>query len=699
MTGRTSVAATRLNRLYNPNSIAVLGASANPGTLGYQVYANLRRDFPGTLYPVNPRSSEVLGDHTYPDVASLPEPVDLVVVLVPATHVLHAVEQSIAGGHHSACVITSGFSETGTDEGRALQQRLVGLASEHGFPIAGPNCVGFMNGHHSIMANFAIEPDSDRPVPGPVALVSQSGGLGSYILNRAVTSHISIGFFASTGNECDVTVADVLRHVVEWPEIQVVGLFAEAIRKPDVFIEAADRAAELGKVIVSVTPGSSETVARAALSHTASIVGSEHVYDAVCRQHGILRAGSIDEMVDFALILQDGRRMAGRRIGVVTASGGAGILIAGDAAEAGLAIPELDAATQARLKTLMPAIGSARNPVDTTPAMQYMPQQNNRQIYELLVAEESIDAVLTLVWDGDGELANDVVDAYKGTTKPVVPVVALAQDYFAQHGIPYYGDPTRAVRALGALAQFSARACSPVRVGAVDAERAARARAILGGVTGSPFLLESTAKDLLSLYGVPVPRETVCFNEEAAVKAARSIGGAVVVKALSYDLPHKSDAGGVVLGVRTEEQVRAAYRQVAALESDTVTIDGALVQEMVSSRLELAVGLQRDAVYGPVVAVGLGGVLIEILGDPQLLHAPFSHQQAREAASGIAGGRILHAKRGLDDAQLNLLATTMTGVGQLALELPEIESVDINPMLVSNTGLCAVDALVVLRES
>jgi acyl-CoA synthetase (NDP forming) len=280
----------------------------------------------------------------------------------------------------------------------------------------------------------------------------------------------------------------------------------------------------------------------------------------------------------------------------------------------------------------------------------------------------------------------------------VVPIVALAQDHFAQHGIPYYGDPSRAVRALGAVAQVSTRARGPAaRADSIDTERAARARTILSAVPGSPFLLESTAKDLLSLYGIPVPRETVCFNEEAAVRAARSIGGTLVVKALSYDLPHKSDAGGVVLGIRTEDQVRAAYREVAALESDTVTIDGVLVQEMMSARLELAVGLQRDAVYGPVVAVGLGGALIEILANPQLLHAPFSYQQARDAVAGIADGRILHATRGLNDAQLDLLASTLTGIGQLALELPEVESVDINPILVGKTGLCAVDALVVRK--
>lgn len=694
----SSSGTARLEAVFNPRSIAVVGASANPGAMGNWVYANLVRDFPGARYAVNPRSKEILGDAVYPDVTSLPEPVDLVIYVVPAAHVPAAVEASIARGHRAGYVITSGFSEAGTDEGHALQDRLTWLSREHDFPVVGPNCIGFMNGYRHVVANFSLMASDDRPTAGAVALVSQSGGFGSNILNRAVSGGVQVGFFASTGNECDVNVADVLRYAVDQPQIGVIGLFSEAIRDPGLFIEAADRAAELGKIIISVTPASNQAVARAALSHTASVVGSDQVYEAVCRQHHILRAGSVDELLDYMLALQDGRRMNGRRIGVVTPSGGAGVLIAGNIGDAGLELPELGPKTQAELRDLVPSFGSVSNPVDTTAMMSSLPPENMLKLHEIMAADDCVDALLSLVWSADSSLADAVITVRGESSKPILPVVTLGLEDVLRRGVPAFGDPTRAVRALGAVAYASEHSGPAPHSAPADPARAARARSLLAAAAGRPFVLESTAKDVLALYGIPVARETVCQSEDAAVKAAAEIGGRVAVKALSYSLPHKSDAGGLVLGVQGEDEVRAAYRTVTALASDTVTIDGVLVQQMVASRLELALGLQRDPVFGPVVAVGLGGVLVEILGSAELLHVPFTAAQARTTAAAICGGRITHPVRGLDAGQLDQLARAMVALGQLAAELPEIESVDINPLMVAEGGLCAVDALLVTGQ-
>jgi acetyltransferase len=689
----------RLEAVFNPRSVALLGASGTPMSLGNMVYGNLHRDFPGTLYPVNPRSKVIMGDVTYPDVTSLPDAVDLVIFLVPAAQVPDAVEQSIARGHRAGYIITSGFSEAGTDEGRALQARLTELARSHDFPIVGPNCIGFMNNHRHVMGNFSLMPDADRPEPGPVALVSQSGGFGSYILNRAVNSGVKVGLFASTGNECDVNVSDVLRYAVEQPEIRVIGMFSEAIRDPALFIEAADRAAELGKTIISVTPEQNQAVARAAFSHTASIVGSDQVYDTVCRQHRILRAESIDDMLDDALVLQDGRKMKGRRIGVITPSGGAGVLIASNLGAVGLEMPELSPESQARLQALIPVFGSARNPVDTTAAMGSMPQENSLLVHQLLAGDEVIDAVLSLTWSADMQQSADVTAVREEVDKPIVPVLHDPEKLTARTGMPAFNDPTRAVRALAAVAHASEAGGLAPRPAPADAKRVARARSLLAAAAGQPFVLESTAKDVLGLYGIQVCREVVCRSEDEAVKAAQDIGGMVAVKALSYALPHKSDVGGLVLGVSGEDQVRAAYRTVSALASDTVAIDSVLIQQMVKPKLELALGLQRDPVFGPVVAVGLGGILVEILGSAELLHVPFTAEQARTSVAQIAGGRISHPARGLSPAQLEQLAAAVTGLGQLAAELPEIESADINPVMVTGTGLIAVDALLVVRAA
>jgi acetate---CoA ligase (ADP-forming) len=685
----------RLAPVFRPDTIAVVGASETPGALAAMAYGNLKRDFAGRRYPVNARRTAVQGDRAFRDVAELPEPVDLVLVLVPAADVPDVLERCAESGHRSAYVLSAGFSETGTDAGRDLQARATATARRFDFPVVGPNCNGFLNGYLPVVGGFSLAPEETRPHVGPVAIVSQSGGFGSYIMNRAVAMEVRVGFFASTGNESDVCVSDVLRYAVEQPQVTVVCVFAETIRKPEVFLAAAARALELGKVIVSVTPGSSETVARAALSHTASIVGSSEVYDAVCQQYGIVRARSIEELLDFALVLQDGRRMAGRRIGVVTSSGGAGILVAGNAADAGLEIPELDRSAQRDIGALMPAFASARNPIDTTAALGAMPAGTYGDIVSRLIGHDQVDAVLALTWYGEGPDADSLADIYRASGKPLVPVPTLHPEALLRRGLPAFADPTRAVAALAVLAGVSDRPRVGAGAAPARAARAARARRILAASADKPFLLESSAKQLLAGYGIPVARETACADEDSAVKAALAMNGRVALKVQSYDLPHKSDAAGLALGLETERDIRAAYRRVTAIAGSGLVVENVLVQEMVSSRLELAVGLQRDPVFGPVVAVGLGGVLIEILGPPVLLHVPFSADQALAAIAAISGGRITHEIRGLGPAQQTQLADVLLGLSALAIELPEVDSVDVNPLMVTENGLTAVDALVV----
>ena len=296
-----------VDRLFAPRSVAVVGASETG--LGALTFSNLRRDFPGNLYPVNPRRTDVFGVPAFPTVDDLPEAVDMAVLLVPAAQVPGIAEQCAARGIGGALVLAAGFAEAGLP-GRAAQDRLTALAREWAFPIIGPNCNGFMNGHEKVAATFAIPPDIERPEPGPVAVVSQSGGFGAYIMLKAVAGGLHVGWYLSTGNEADMNVARSIRYLIERPEVRVVLAFFEAVRSPEMFIEMAARAAELGKPIVAVKAGYTSEGKRAALSHTASIAGSGEVYDAVCRQYGLVQATSVEEMVDFGLALQGGRRMA-----------------------------------------------------------------------------------------------------------------------------------------------------------------------------------------------------------------------------------------------------------------------------------------------------------------------------------------------------------------------------------------------------
>jgi len=690
--------ADKLGRMLKPSSIGVVGATdKNPLSLGARVYGNLKRDFKGQLYPINPRSAVVMGDEAYPSVRELPTAVDLIVVLAPATEVVEVIKDSIAAGIGGACIISAGFAETGED-GRQIQDQITALSMEHDFPVIGPNCVGIMDLHEGLMANFAMKPEEDRPQAGAIAIVSQSGGFGSFMLNRAAIRDVPVGIFASTGNQSDVTVEQLLEYYVEQSDVKVIALFLENISDEGPFLRAAKRAIELDKVIVALSPGSSEAVARAALSHTGSIVGSGEIFDSVCAQYGILRADSIDELLDYALILQDGRRMVGKGVGIVTPSGGAGVLAAGCAIENGLEVPRLPHAVEDRIAANIASFGSALNPIDTTPMVGPPGIEAFRVVLKELADEETIDAIVAVSWYGDDEKAELMAESHARQAKPVVPVIPVQPELLLRRGIATYSDPARAVRAIAAVARASGRQL-PEDEARVDAERRATAHRLLASEAGQPFVLEHTAKEVLALYDFPVSAEQSCQTADQAVEALRRIGPPVVLKALSHDLPHKSDSGGVILNLRDESEVREAFASLTRRFEDermAVHLDSILVQEMVPAQLEMALGLERDPLYGPIVAIGLGGSLIEIVGGLRLLRAPFGIREADEAIGCIADGRIGHATRGLSVGARQQLALAAVGLGQLGIECPEIMSVDVNPLLASKDGIRAVDALIVL---
>jgi acetyltransferase len=574
------------------------------------------------------------------------------------------------------------------------------VARAYSFPIVGPNCNGFYNGAGQVAATFAIPVDMDRPKLGPVAVVSQSGGFGSYILLKAITAGVHVSWYLSTGNESDMNVARSLRHLIEQPEVGVVLTFFEAVRSPEVFVAVAERAAELGKPVVAVKAGYTAEGSRAALSHTASIAGSGEVYDAICQQYGLIQASSVEQMIDFGLALQTGRRMAGRRLGVMTQSGGSGALMADVAETVGLRVPVLPDADREYIASLLPSFGSAANPVDTTGNFN---MANFDAVYSALAASDGVDAVLPLMWYVSERETEATKKVWAATDKPLVVATTLSAPDIAAAGIPVYTDPARAVRAVGAVAEFSAsmRRHQPVVRPVPDAARAGRVRALLAREAGQPFVLESVAKQVLAEYGLSVSREAIADSADAAVAAAREIGGPVALKVLSYGLPHKSDSGALRLGLRGDDEVRHGYTEM--LEAirgafGDLKVEGVLVQEMVPASVEISCGLQRDPVFGPIVAVGIGGVLIEIVGGTVLLRPPFTQRMAEDAVARIAGGRLRTASRGLSEAQATKIAAAMTGLGALALEVPEVESVDINPIRVDGDVAKAVDALLVISS-
>jgi acetyltransferase len=401
-------------------------------------------------------------------------------------------------------VISAGFAEAG-EAGAALQDRLSAVSRDFAFPVAGPNCIGYLNGYRTTAAGF-MNASAGRPIPGSVALISQSGGFGSFLLQKSLSAKVRVGFFASTGNEADVSVARVMRHVVEWPQVEVLMLFPEAVRDANTFVAAADRAADLGKVVVAVRPDPSEAVQRAVRSHTASAVGASAVFDSVCDQHGVLIAESFDEMLDYALLMQDGRRMTSNRLGLITVSGGAGVMMAGAATRAGLDVPELPAEVQADIAGLVPQFAGISNPVDVTAALggSGYPAQNMADVATTILSDGGVDALVAVLFDGAGATADAVRAVYDNQVKPMAAVIGLDPNAESISRLPVYADPVRAVRAMGALARISLRRPTGTPDFVANAKRRSSAFEILDRAGAAGLLDDHGATSLLRLYGAPL---------------------------------------------------------------------------------------------------------------------------------------------------------------------------------------------------
>lgn len=692
-----------LDPLLRPRSVAVVGASlTNPTNVGSRTLNQLRRFFPGRTYLVHPRAT---GEGTATDLASLPETVDLLVVAVPAPAVVPVVAEGARAGIRAALIFTSGFAEGG-DEGVAAQEELQRISAETGMLVNGPNTIGYMNLHDGLLATFFLPPDIELPAAGPVAIVSQSGALATYIDEMARDRGITPGWLVTTGNEAGVTVTDCLAYLVERPEVSVLAATSEGMRDPQTFVRVASRAAQLGKPFVFVKAGRSAAGMAAAQSHTASISGGDDVFDAVCRQYGVLRADSLEQALDWLSVFQTQRRLAGDRIGLLTGSGGGGVMMADVAHDVGLDVATTPAADQDLIEQWIPSFGSALNPVDVTAQAIASGVGNYQKILRTLVDSAGFDCVAV----GSGlrgpqavEVAEKVAATYVETDKPLALTwYSTNQDsrrVLVDAGVPTYQDSSRAIGALGALRRFQEQlgrvTKEPVRT--PDPDRVAAARTALGeGRT----LTEAASKKLLGLYGLPVVRESAVTTVEAAVQAAETMAAyPVAVKVLSPDLPHKSDVGGVHLGVADGAGVRHAGEGILAAVAEhrpDARIEGLLVQQMAPSGVELVCGVHRDPIFGPVVTVGLGGLLVEIVADVALRKAPLTVDHARAALAEVAGGRLVSHSRGLTAEQVDAVATIMVTLGDLALELPEVAEIDINPLIVSPSTTLVADALVAL---
>ena len=695
-----------LDVVLRPRSVAVVGASRDPNSVGHQVLANLiHSGFTGPVYPVNPKALAVHSVKAWPSVSAISDPVDLAVIAVPRDHVVAVAEDCGRAGVRALVVISAGFRETGA-AGAAVEDRLLEVVRRYDMRLVGPNCMGVLNGDPAISLNATFAPTA--PPYGPAAFVSQSGALGVSVLDYAREYGIGIAQFVSVGNKADVSGNDVLLQWEHDPAVGVILMYVENFGNPRRFLETASRITKTKPIIV-VKSGRSKVGARAASSHTGALAASDTAVDALLAQAGVLRAGSVEELFDMAMAFTGQPLPRSRRTAVVTNSGGPGILAADALETHGLELVDLHTATVSQLAPLFPPEASIRNPLDmiaTATAGDY------RRALEAVLADPNVDSAVALFVPPLGVRQEDVAEAIVRAaaghgTKPVLAVLmgrdGLPQGRAELHraGIPAYVFPESAARALAALRrhrEWRARpALEPQRF-AVDAARAAAAiRA--ARAAGRRKLSEMEALDLLGAYGVRTARTRVARDVEDAVRAAADIGYPVAVKVVSSEIVHKTDVGGVRTDVGTGLELREACAEML----DAVTrgaraavVEGILVQQMVRGGREMIVGFARDPLFGPLLMFGLGGVYVEALGDVVFRMAPIHAIDAHDMLRGIRSVRILEGVRGAPPVAFGALAEILMRLSQLSIDLDDILEVDVNPLLAFPDGAVAVDARVLL---
>lgn len=693
-----------LDALIAPTSIAVIGASDDPTRiggrpLGYMIKAG----YAGPLWPVNPRRETVQGLPAFADVASLPGAPDAAIVAVPAPLVADTLEQLADKGTRGAVVFSSGFAEMG-EEGAAMQQRIREVARAGGIRVLGPNCLGIFNARCDWLATFSSSVDHQPPKPGPVSIASQSGAYGSHVFHLMRQRGVETGIWITTGNEADVDVADAIAYLAADPETKVIVAYAEGIRDGDATRAALAQAAEAGKPVIFQKVGRSEIGAAAAASHTAALAGSDRVYDALFAQYGVMRVDTTDEMIDAAYICARGRFPDGNAIGLMTISGGVGVQMADAAIDMGLDVREMPAATQKTLKELLP-FAAVRNPVDIT-AQAFNDLSLITTNMRLMLEEGGYDVVVAFftMIAASRYIADDLIKTLQDTRERfpdksiILSLIAPPEivRHYEEGGYPVFEDPTRAVAAAAALTRFGRFFARKLvdDVPAVPAGAPAVPAAQLG---------EHEASDLLAAWGVPfVERRLVASGAEAA-EAVAALGGKAVLKIASPDILHKTEVGGVMVGV-TADAAAAAYDALTArvtAAKPTASIDGVIVAAVAPDGVEAVIGVQNDPTFGPVVMVGLGGVLVEVLEDVSFRLAPFGVAEAKRMIAELKGAKIFDGVRGAPPADVEALAKLLATVSVFAAEQgAAVESVDLNPVRVLpvGQGCVALDALIVPKE-
>jgi acetyltransferase len=699
-----------INLFFQPTSVAVIGASSNPAKLGHAVVHNLidgGYSRKGKVFPINLKASEILGLKAYPSVLEVPEAIDLAVLVIPYPYVPAALKECGEKGIPAAIVISAGFRESGM-QGINREKELIEIAKDYNIRLIGPNCLGVIDTYTPLNASFA----AGTPPKGPLAFMSQSGALGTAILDLALAGRYGLSKFVSLGNKADVDEIDLLRAWCEDPDTKVIMIYSEGMSNGQEFIKAGSEVSRV-KPIVAIKSGVTQAGSRAVSSHTGSLAGSEQAYQAAFNQAGVLRAKSLETMFDIALALGYQPMLPGDNIAIITNAGGPGILATDALERAGLSLTRFDLKTKRALEAVLPDAASAANPVDVLGDALA-----DRYVFALenVAADPNVDGILVLMTpqamteieataEAVGKLSQEldkpILSSFMGEAR-----MSKGIDILEEYGVPNYPFPERAadaIRAMSEYRQIKERKIEDFVRFQVDGE--ATRQVIQNALSqGRISIGDAEARTILEAYGLRIPRSEIAKTPENAQQIAHELGYPVVLKIASPDILHKTDVGGVKVGLDSPEEVQDAFELMVYRAQRYVpeaTIWGCLVQEMAPrGGLEVLVGMNRDPQFGPLITFGLGGIYVETLKDVTFRIAPFTRKDAWDMLQELRAHALLDGVRGRPPVDKEAIVDVLLRMGQFVQDFPEIAEFDINPLIVypEGQGAIAIDMRVILSH-
>jgi acetyltransferase len=689
-----------------PRGVAVVGASTSPDKLGYQVLHNIMQyGYEGAIYPINPTAPEILGLKAYASVLDCPDPVDLAVVLVPSKAVPAVMEQCGQRGLKGAVVITAGFREVGP-HGKALEQQVVDILHKYGMRMVGPNVLGIIDTVCKLNASFA----AGMPRRGKIAFMSQSGALCTSILDLAMGQGIGFSRFYSIGNKADVNELDLVTAWAEDPETRAIMGYLEGISNGPEFIRVASQVTR-HKPIIAIKSGTTSAGSQAVSSHTGTLAGSEAAYDAAFKQSGIIRAGSVQDLFDYAQAFARQPLLESNAIGVITNAGGPGIMASDAIEHAGLRLAALTQETKQALQARLPAAASVANPVDV---LGDALADRYAMAIETVLADPNVGALLVVLTPQTMTQIPETAEALgrlsKQYGKPCFgafmgdAAIKRGVEVMREYQVPNYQVPERAVAAIAAMWHYRGWLNTPpLAVEEFEADRE-KVRAVFARVRseGRVTIGDSEARDVLQAYGIPLPKSGLAANADEAVALAESIGYPVVMKIASPDILHKSDIGGIKLNINSASEVRDAFDLLVYRGQrfmPDATIWGCQVQQMVKGGREVIIGVNRDPQFGPLIMFGLGGIYVEALKDVTFPVAPIDRRNATEMLGEIRAYKLLRGVRGEKPSDQAAVVDTLLRISQLVTDFPEIVELDINPLMVfeQGRGVLGIDMRLALK--